>query len=337
MAKTNYPNRVFFSKGKQKEFLTNISNITGFEWNKIAKKIGVSKRTLFDWRREKYTISLSALKKLCKLAGLEIPKSVEIKDPFWYIPKASSLGGKITWEKYGQIGNSEKRKKNWRKWWEKRGKFQIPQNQSLEIYEPSKSKELAEFIGIMLGDGNMTDMQLKIYLNTIDDKSYIKFVEKLIERLFKLKPTTVDRNDCQVSYILISRKKLVDFCKELGLVIGDKIKNNAKIPNWIMENRQYKIACIRGIFDTDGCVYDECHKINNKSYSYLRAAIVNKNPCFRGQVARILKELGFSPRIRNNRSVNLELKQDVIKYFIVIGSNNPKHRNRYQKILGRVG
>ncbi len=43
---------------------------------------------------------------------------------------------------------------------------------------------------------------------------------------------------------------MVLFKKNLGLPVGNK--KEIKIPQWIMVNERFKVACLRGIFDTDG-------------------------------------------------------------------------------------
>lgn len=58
-----------------------------------------------------------------------------------------------------------------------------------EIFCPQKNEELAEFVGIMLGDGGITKRQVIVTLNPKTDKAYSIFVKKLMERLFKIKPS----------------------------------------------------------------------------------------------------------------------------------------------------
>ena len=55
------------------------------------------------------------------------------------------------------------------------------------------SIELAEFMGIMLGDGfiKSNETQLGITLNSETDYLYAKYVSKLIKALFNLKPSII--------------------------------------------------------------------------------------------------------------------------------------------------
>lgn len=58
---------------------------------------------------------------------------------------------------------------------------------------PSESSKLAEFIGIMLGDGGVSKDQIKISLDMNADKEYVIIVMKLIQELFGKKPSLYNR------------------------------------------------------------------------------------------------------------------------------------------------
>lgn len=116
----------------------------------------------------------------------------------------------------------------------------------------------------------------------------------------------------------------------LGLHIGNKLKQGLDIPDWIKSESSYQIACIRGLMDTDGCIFYERHRINGKVYSYPRLSIVSYSSALRKSICEILASLGFSPRERGNRSVQLENIQQIQQYFNVVGTHNPKHFNRFK-------
>src|SRR3989344_3153123 len=88
-----YDKRVFLPKGAQRKFIESVQFKLDTGIDDIAGKIGVHRRTLFDWRREKYLISKSGLSKLSKLGGLPVPSGIKIKDPFWY----TNLGANKGW------------------------------------------------------------------------------------------------------------------------------------------------------------------------------------------------------------------------------------------------
>jgi len=84
MAESFKSKRVIFKKGAQGSFLLKAKNKLNLDWIAISKMLGISPRTLIDWHKEKFSMSLSALKILCEKTNIAIPKNIEIKDPFWY-------------------------------------------------------------------------------------------------------------------------------------------------------------------------------------------------------------------------------------------------------------
>jgi len=127
------------------------------------------------------------------------------------------------------------------------------------IKYPKESKELAELIGIIFGDGSMNIYKkrtsiaavLTIVGHSIDDKDYLtNHVTKLIEKLFNIKPTQRIRKEQQVLELRIGSKGIVNFLETKGIKLGPKI--NLETPDWILKKEDYIIHFIRGLTDTDG-------------------------------------------------------------------------------------
>jgi len=106
--------RVFFSKGAQREFIDKA--IPHLSIKEISKLCNLSERTIRDWRREKFSMELGALRKLCRKTGTLFPSDVKLKKDYWYVAHSSSVGGLAMWKKYGSIGDPEYRKKKWYEW-----------------------------------------------------------------------------------------------------------------------------------------------------------------------------------------------------------------------------
>lgn len=331
MAKLNKSKRVIFPKGKQKEFLDQIKNILGFSWTDIARFLDISNRTLTDWKREKFSISLLAVKKLARKAKLPIPQNIEIKDPFWYVSLGS--GGVALYKKYGRVGGDpEYRNMKWREWWNREGKYAkhpiIGVSKPIKI--PKYSEKLAEFVGIILGDGGISKYQVAVTLNALDDREYGDFVVRIVKHLFGVKPSIHKKRGCNANNIVVSRRELVKFCSEkLGLKIGNKVKQQVDIPQWIIKDKKFKAACLRGLVDTDGSVFTHSYRAGGKVYSYKKISFTNLSQPLRMSVYDIMKEMGLNPRLAQNKDVRLDSQEDVKKYFWLVSSNNPKHLKRY--------
>ena len=322
--------RVLFPKEKQSVFIKKTIKSLGLTHKKTAKLLKITPRTLTDWKREKYSISESALRKLSTLSRVKIPPSIKIVSQYWYVKKASKLGGQAHIKKYGRVNVDNKyRQRKWRQWWEKEGKF-LPSNidnQPKPISIPQRSEDLAEFMGIMIGDGGISDYQTTITLNKKDDEEYADYVWTLVKRLFGVIPGR--QFDRSVVNIVVSRKKLVEFCKNMGLPIGNKIKQGLDIPVWIMENDNYARKCLRGMVDTDGSVVIHRYKVNGKQYCYRKLQFASQSPPLIKSAKIIFYRNKMKPRLDSRGHLRLDSVKETSRYFSIIGSSNPKHIRRY--------
>lgn len=331
MAELVISKRVIFPRGRQREFLERV--LSKVSVKEAAQLCGLSERTIRDWRCEKLTMDSRALRVLSQESKISYPSDVTLRDRYWYVTKGARVGGYAVLKKYGRIGGDpEYRKKRWYEWWEREGKYK---DNSITVCKPIRkpeySKELAEFVGIVLGDGGITQRQVTISLHDKDDREYAKFVVRLVEKLFDVPVGTYHKKKDSVVNFIISRRELVRFCIEkLGLKEGNKIKQQVDIPQWIKQDKMYSIACVRGLLDTDGCVFNHRYKVKGKLYSYKKLSFTSYSQPLRNSVFCILKGLALNPRLAQDRDVRLDAQKDMRQYFQIVGSNNPKHLKRYK-------
>jgi len=195
-----------------------------------------------------------------------------------------------------------------------------------------KSKELAEFIGIMLGDGNIWTKKYYYYITVVGDsekdKGYLlDYVNPLFKKLFKKEMYSYKHKSKKELFISIGSKDVVFTLKKFGLPSGNKLKNNVGIPKWIFESDEYLKSCIRGLIDTDGCVCP----ITGRDYPYIwfYSSIDNLRKTF----SEAMKKLGIKTskwNIRENRSsyIYIANKEMIKKYIQTISFKNPRHLNR---------
>ncbi|MBU3964463.1 hypothetical protein KJ562_01960 [Patescibacteria group bacterium] len=325
--------RVILSPQKQKKLMQAI--LSRISVKDVAKACSLSERTIRDWRRAKFSIDLKALRKLCSKTNIPFPSNAELKDDYWYTDDGSSAGGLAVYKKYGRVGGDpEYRKKKWYEWWEREGQYRnnLIAGHPLPFKKPKLSQSLAEFVGIILGDGSVAERQIVITLHSKDDREYGRFIVSLIKKLFNVPVGTYLRKDQATINFIISRTKLVNFMVgKLGLVRGDKVKQQVDVPKWIKENKRYVIACIRGLIDTDGCVFDHRYKVNGKAYSYKKLSFTNHSKPLLEFVFNNLKRNKLNPRLARDTDVFLDSKEDMKRYFRIINSHNPKHLKRYSK------
>lgn len=305
--------------------------------SQIAELVGVSVRTITDWKSGKYTIPHEHFNKIIKLAGTEKHKpKAYLLDDWWNNKDASRKGASIRMQKHGPLGTPESRRLGGINSYRNRRHSKQSIFTPKPIKKPANSELLAEFVGIMIGDGGMTKYQTTITVHSEDDHDYSLFISGIIKKLFKIKPALRQRREAKCTVIMTSSVELVQYLKKKGVLQGNKIVRGLDVPQWIVKNKKYKATCLRGIFDTDGCIYWESHQIKQKTYCYPRWSLVSASPNLRKSVSDILFSLGFHPKTRSNRSVNLENQIEILKYFEEIGTNNRKHSERF-KNPGGVG
>lgn len=219
--------------------------------------------------------------------------------------------------------------------------FYLMHNKNNEniIRIPKRSEKLAELVGIVLGDGCITAYKhpfkkskyfgLRITCHLYDDLNYVtKHVYDLIIELFDIKPRTYKEKHGKVIRIVVQGEMLVRFLNKLGLDSGNKVKNNQGIPSWIFRNKSYLKGCVRGLIDTGGSVY-----MCGNGTLFPRIGLDSNIRKLRKDLRNALLSLGFNPlNWVMDKKIAIYRKYDVFKYVKEIGFNNPKHKERFERL-----
>lgn len=245
---------------------------------------------------------------------------------YWYTESGSSIGDKIRYKLYSPPGTIEDRKKGGRISQKRRRedpeKYRgIGCNVKKVFTCPPYSEKLAEVIGIILGDGSINNYQMRVTLNRKTDRNYAIFVRNLIQQVFSESPSMIERVKYNTIELTISGAGLVEVLEQLGLRRGNKITHQVYFPKWILDNLQYRIACVRGLFDTDGGLY--FHKKGLKKYLGWRFANFSK-PLLKN-VMEVLLSLGFNVKKSGDHKLYMYSLDNISRYMRIVGSNNPKN------------
>jgi len=334
--------RVRFSKSKQRKFLKNVKLRLGGTWDGVSKVCKVHPRTVRDWAREKYNMSYEAVRQLSNATKHSIPRGIRILPEYWSVKKASRLGGRKRFELYGPPGTIESRQK---------GGLIAQKRLRLDpdavkrrgliarkrISYPRRSTDLAEFIGIMLGDGGVSsNYQVSISFNPKEDINYAYYVQKLINKLFSLSTVIRTRDKYGSGDIIATGRNLVEFLKRCGIKKGNKVTYKIDIPRWIWSSERYKIACLRGLVDTDGCFYHHRYRINGKEYAYLKMCFTSYSPPLLKSVMTMLEDLNLRPKNTAKNRVYLYSADQLHRYFRRVGSSNPRYLNTYNNFCNTL-
>jgi len=328
--------RIKFIDLTGEEFLGKIQRKTNLSFRKLAFLCGVSRRSFSDWKNDDYLMPFSVFEKLIEISRINRPL-VKIIPDYWQVRRAGRKGGFIRNQRYGNFGTREGRSKGGKISCQnffsnlklaKKLRFKIRK----DIYHPDKSSALAELIGIILGDGGITHYQVKVSQNKETDRAYSPYITRLFKRLFSLDSNIRDDSYGKAREIVISSRNLVEYLIKLGLKEGNKVKQQIDIPNWIKKNKDFRVACLRGLIDTDGCFHVDIHNIRGKKYFNAGLIFTSYSLPLFLSVQKILKQLDFHPTGRG-RNVFLRREREVIQYFKEVGSSNPKHLSKFKKFL----
>ena len=195
-------------------------------------------------------------------------------------------------------------------------------------------EDLAEDVGIHIGDGSMNFYSgigcYTVACHWIDDKEYIdSYVSKLIEKIYGIKPKLRIWSKGTYGFIIYS-KDVVNFKSQvLNLPLGPK--KNIKIPEIICKDERLLKSCLRGLIDTDGCLYLE------KKYGklYPRIIFTNTSKPLVFQVKNCLEKFGFtvSLQVRNHDNKNWNITyilctrgfNNLKLWMRLVGFSNPKN------------
>ncbi|MDP4039029.1 MAG: LAGLIDADG family homing endonuclease [Candidatus Pacearchaeota archaeon] len=291
--------RINLVKGKQKELIEVIK--VGRTWPELGRLLGVNSVYLRnELRNEKRFLSEQIYNKICEVNGESYEEYILTRlDDNW----GRSKGG------INSLGNTK------------------------EINYPDESEELAEFYGIMLGDGNLTKKkdyrvgtyQMRIAGDSRYDKEYLlSYVKPLIEGLFCIKVNHFKQKNKNAYYLSITGRKLAEFMESKGFKPGNKISNELDIPFWIKKNKSFLSACLRGLFDTDGGIY----RLNNQNS--IQIVFTNFNKRLLSDTRDSLIFLGINPsKITMNKKIAITKRSELQKFLKEVGFSNSKH---YRKV-----
>lgn len=194
--------------------------------------------------------------------------------------------------------------------------------------------DLAEFLGAMLGDGNVFlkngKGHITITSNMHTDFPYLKLrLLPLVKKIFAVeaKIYSYPKRENVARLRINSKAAIIELIRFLP--IGKKI-GKMKIPERLWSNKDLLASFVRGFFDTDGTIFQKYGK-----YAQIEFRTYDKK--FKVELVRAIKHLGFNPSVnRNHNSVCIHRQEEIHMFFRSVGSANPKHILRY-KIWSKSG
>ncbi len=331
--------RLVFIKGEQCKWLNTAivkSNLNAEEFAVLCK---VSSRTIRDWKREKFLIPEKVAELINIKCDLGLPSNITKIDEYWYVTKGARLGGLKRHKLYGLLGDIESRRKGGLISQSNRKQNPVKYkllgcNVRKEFIPIKKSSQFAEMTGIILGDGGITDNQLTVTLDRVTDSDYIPYVRNLSQIVFgEMFKKNYRKHDRGVD-LCLSGINLIENLYKFQLTKGDKIARQINFPVWIWDKIIYQRLCVRGLIDTDGCVFIHRHKVGTTTYQHLRISFSSKSHPLLDSISKVLDIEKIKHYVSHKfGTINIYDLSHIKKYVKKIGFSNLKHINKYQTYL----
>jgi len=199
------------------------------------------------------------------------------------------------------------------------------------------SRELCEFVGAVIGDGNLwTDgsrYRIEITGDSALDRSYYVYLSQIAFGLFGKEPYA-PRVRQRGLRLRLQSKYAFGTLTSLGLPVGRGKSRNVAIPDRILRKGwDYAKWTIRGVVDTDGTLFFS--KKTYKKAIYPTIEIRTYSRMLAWQITEVLCQNGFRAKQRGNERegfhVALYGPKMVNKWIKDIGFSNAKHTNKLQQ------
>lgn len=217
-----------------------------------------------------------------------------------------------------------------------------------EISLPEKvTEELAEEIGLHIGDGTMNFYKLKNEIrgsyalrgHIIDDKPhYDNIIKGLYKELYDLNLSLREMPSTRVYGFQKWSNSLVTFKNKIfGLPLGKKIA--IEIPSILIHKREWITSVIRGIFDTDGMLYLQPKygklypRIEISTISKRLALQLNKQINILNIRSTMYVSKSYNPKWCDVYKISVRGTNMLEKWMKIIDPHNPKHISKYEYFI----
>lgn len=177
----------------------------------------------------------------------------------------------------------------------------------------AKNGDLAELLGIVLGDGHIHKHDRCESLRIVGDANKMGFVERsahLVHAVFQKQPAIQKREGSNGVNITLYEKHI---SKRLTIPSGSRARFAFALPAWIEKSKRHKIRFLRGLYEAEG-------SISHSPATYTHKFIFgNVNPHLLELVARLVRELGFtvyvsSKQVQVSRKMEVQKLADLIQF-----------------------
>ena len=193
-------------------------------------------------------------------------------------------------------------------------------NKRSDIIIPTRySDTLAEFFGIMLGDGKLSHFQIAVTLGN-KEVTYAVYVAKLFHKIFGVDPKIITNAKKGYRVVYLGSTEISAWLITKGLVYN-KVAAQVDAPHWILSKKRYMKRFVRGFFDTDGSIYKLKHGTQLSFTNYSVPLLVS--------LQWALRRLGYRVSEISGHRFYITKIDDIKRFFREIQPRNQRHIKRF--------
>ncbi|MEI7688614.1 MAG: LAGLIDADG family homing endonuclease [Candidatus Nomurabacteria bacterium] len=194
---------------------------------------------------------------------------------------------------------------HWREKMKKEGKIK-------SIYLPfKKNGDLAELIGVTLGDGHLCVYPRTEELRIISNSKNTGFIERysiILEKVFKKKPYIINSKISNSTRIGLYEKNISE---RIQIPTGARKNIVIIVPDWILRDKKYIVRYLRGLYEAEGSF-----NVHSSTYTY-KFSFSNSNESMLNNVFDLMKVIGFNPHKSKNQ-IQISRKEEVYKAMKIL-------------------
>lgn len=326
--------RIFFkSKGVRKEFFEKLFRESSFKTWKNLYEFYKIPRSVFDcYKNGKISIHKELYEKLSIYFSNKdreyFSKRIKLVEDNWGKVK----GGNKAYAKNKEIFDTG-RKKGMLKI------LKIREGKNFDYNEINLDKDLAYFIGLLIGDGFLNEYSRHYLIQFIGHKNheldyYKNVVCPYFNKKFNLNPIIKESKIGNFIRVNIYSKNLFDLLtKKFNFPKGRKSHTITIPPKILISEKEILLSCIAGIYDAEGCIFFDKRKTYSKPYPRIDLHMLNL--AILNQIKKILDEEGIICSIANSSNDNSRIlvygEKNVRIFLKKIHIKNPKHINKLKE------
>lgn len=174
-----------------------------------------------------------------------------------------------------------------------------------------KNNNLAEFYGLLLGDGCIEKVsrteKISISCHSKEVKRVAR-IQKMMTSIFGKRASLRHRRESHCADVYLYQNHL---SRRLDFPTGKKLLHKLRIPPWISQCHSHTLRCLKGLFETDGNL-----SIDRKNHTEV-IKFTNWSQTLLDDVYQMLHKMRFHPQ-RRATDVRLARKKEVRQFVKLI-------------------